>query len=337
MVQIGLFRDKLSHSPQRKYNACAVNRNSEIVRSDDDAEPVLRRDAHFAPEFPASVSDTEYLKLVGERVREARARRGMTRKMLARDSGVSERYLAQLEGGHGNVSILLLRQITRALDVPPEALVRVGPELLVDLVHATEFLRRLSSAELADARRLLVQHFGGVDLEARRGRVALIGLRGAGKSTLGAMLAQRLDVPFLELDRLIEQESGVSLSVVFDLYGQAGFRRLERRCLDRLIETCPRFVLATGGGLVSEPATFERLLTMCYTVWLRTTPMEHMHRVIEQGDMRPMADNREAMADLERILEVREPLYRKADVAINNSGHSVDESLKMLLQAVESA
>jgi XRE family aerobic/anaerobic benzoate catabolism transcriptional regulator len=307
------------------------------VQTDDDAESVLGHQAPLASPFPASPSDPEYLKLVGERVREARARRGMTRKVLARDSGVSERYLAQLESGLGNVSILLLRQIARALDMPSEVLVRGDPELPVDLVHATEFLRRLSSAELADARRLLVQHFGGVDLQARRARIALIGLRGAGKSTLGTMLAQCLDVPFLELDRLIEQESGVGLSVIFDLYGQAGFRRLERRCLDTVIETHPRFVLATGGGLVSEPATFERLLTMCYTVWLRTTPMEHMQRVIEQGDMRPMADNREAMADLERILEVREPLYRKADVAINNSGHSVDQSLKMLLQAVESA
>jgi len=307
------------------------------MQTDDDAESVLGRQAPLASAFPASASDPEYLKLVGERVRQARARRGMTRKVLARDSGVSERYLAQLESGLGNVSILLLRQIARALDMPSEVLVRGDPELPVDLVHATEFLRRLSSAELADARRLLVQHFGGVDLEARRARIALIGLRGAGKSTLGTMLAQCLGIPFLELDRLIEQESGVGLSVIFDLYGQAGFRRLERRCLDTVIKTHPRFVLATGGGLVSEPATFERLLTMCYTVWLRTTPMEHMQRVIEQGDMRPMADNREAMADLERILEVREPLYRKADMAINNSGHSVDQSLKMLLQAVESA
>ena len=166
-------------------------------------------------------------------MRETRARRGMTRKMLARDSGVSERYLAQLETGQGNISILLLRQIASALDIPLEALVLQGPEPPVDLVHTTEFLRRLPAAELADARRLLVQHFGGVDLEARRGRIALIGLRGAGKSTLGAMLADRLEVPFLELDRLIEQESGVSLSAIFDLYGQSGFRRLERRCLDR--------------------------------------------------------------------------------------------------------
>ncbi len=277
--------------------------------------------------------ESEYLRLLGERVREMRARRGMTRKILARDSGVSERYLAQLESGQGNVSILLLRQIAQALDTPLQTLVLDGPEPPVDLVHTTEFLRRLPAAELVEARRLLVEHFGGVDLDARRGRIALVGLRGAGKSTLGATLADRLEAPFLELDRLIEQESGVSLSVLFDLYGQSGFRRLERRVLDQVIERYPRFVLATGGSLVSEPATFERLLTMCFTVWLRTTPEEHMQRVIAQGDMRPMADNRESMSDLRRILDVREPLYRKADATIDTSGGSVEETAEKLAQA----
>src|SRR5689334_3875295 len=165
----------------------------------------------LAPEKPRA-SEAAYLKRLGERVRETRARRGMTRKILARDSGVSERYLAQLETGQGNISILLLRQIATALDIPLETLVLAGPEPPVDLVHTTEFLRRLPATELAEARRMLVQRFGGVDLSARRGRIALIGLRGAGKSTLGAVLADRLEVPFLELDRLIEQESGVGLS-----------------------------------------------------------------------------------------------------------------------------
>jgi len=294
-----------------------------------DRRPLASQDLVEPPSQPG------YLKLVGERVRQTRAQRGMTRKILARDSGVSERYLAQLESGLGNVSILLLRQIARALDLPVDAMVRDRPEPPIDLVHTTEFLRRLSPEELIDARRLLVRRFGGVDLEGRRRRIALIGLRGAGKSTLGGRLALRLGVPFLELDRLIEQESGVGLSVIFDLYGQGGFRRLERRCLDRVIERYPRFVLAAGGGLVSEPATFERLLTMCYTIWLRATPEEHMQRVLNQGDMRPMADGREAMADLERILEVREPLYRKADVGIKTIGLSLDETLQALLQAVE--
>ncbi len=309
----------------RKYNASTVSRKRDIVH-------VVENE----PENPAAAvsagsdTDSEYLRLLGERVREMRARRGMTRKILGHDSAVSERYLAQLESGQGNISILLLRQIARALDTPLQALVLDGPEPPVDLVHTTEFLRRLPATELIEARRLLVEHFGGVDLAARRGRIALVGLRGAGKSTLGAMLADRLEAPFLELDRLIEQESGVSLSVIFDLYGQSGFRRLERRVLDQVIERYPRFVLATGGSLVSEPATFERLLTMCFTVWLRATPEEHMQRVIAQGDMRPMADSREAMSDLRRILDVREPLYRKADATIDTSGDSVEKTLEAL-------
>jgi len=299
---------------------------------ESDAEAMADSPAQLGDQ--ANAAEADYLRLVGERVRETRARRGMTRKLLARDSGVSERYLAQLETGQGNISILLLRQIARALDIPVEALVLEGPEPPVDLVHTTEFLRRLPAAELTQARRLLVQHFGGVDLEARRGRIALIGLRGAGKSTIGAILAGRLEVPFLELDRLIEQESGVSLSAIFDLYGQSGFRRLERRCLDQVIERYPRFVLATGGSLVSEPATFERLLTMCFTVWLRATPEEHMQRVIAQGDMRPMADNRESMSDLRRILEVREPLYGKADVTIDTGQAIADESAESLIRTL---
>jgi XRE family aerobic/anaerobic benzoate catabolism transcriptional regulator len=308
-----------------------VGRKRDIVHVEEGDQPDT-----FAPPSAdqESAADSDYLRLLGERVRETRARRGMTRKLLARDSGVSERYLAQLETGQGNISILLLRQIANALDIPLEALVLAGPEPPVDLVHTTEFLRRLPAAELAEARRLLVHHFDRVDLDARRARIALIGLRGAGKSTLGAMVAARLNLPFLELDKLIEQESGVTLSAIFDLYGQNGFRRLERRCLDQVIERYPRFVLATGGSLVSEPATFERLLTMCATVWLRATPEEHMQRVIAQGDMRPMADNRESMSDLERILEVREPLYGKADVTIDTSGSPVEQSAELFLRAV---
>jgi XRE family aerobic/anaerobic benzoate catabolism transcriptional regulator len=304
------------------------------VHVEDSEQPDALAGPDPAPPEQQSAAESDYLKLLGERVRETRARRGMTRKLLARDSSVSERYLAQLETGQGNISILLLRQIAKALDIPVEALVLAGPEPPVDLVHTTEFLRRLPAAELAEARRLLVQHFSGVDLAARRGRIALIGLRGAGKSTLGAIVAEQMEVPFLELDRLIEQESGVGLSAIFDLYGQGGFRRLERRCLDEVIERYPRFVLATGGSLVSEPATFERLLTMCYTVWLRATPEQHMQRVIAQGDMRPMADNRESMSDLKRILEVREPLYRKADMTIDTNDSSPEESAELLLHAV---
>jgi XRE family aerobic/anaerobic benzoate catabolism transcriptional regulator len=279
------------------------------------------------------LSDSRFLKLLGERVREIRASRGMTRKILARDSGVSERYLAQLEGGQGNVSILLLRDIAKALSVRPEGLLAEEPDAPIDLVHTTEFLRRLPESDLRKARRLLVEHFGSIDQAGRFERIALIGLRGAGKSTVGTKLATKLGVPFLELDRCIEKEAGVSLGVIFELYGQSGFRRLERRCLDAILEGTPKFVLATGGSLVSEAATFERLLTTCYTVWLKASPEDHMQRVVAQGDMRPMADNRESMEDLQRILAVREPLYGKADVAIDTSVQSVAQSLRLVLEA----
>jgi XRE family aerobic/anaerobic benzoate catabolism transcriptional regulator len=194
-------------------------------------------------------------------------------------------------------------------------------------VHTIEFLRRLPAAELLQARQVLLQHVGGVDQAARRNRIALIGLRGAGKSTLGMKLAERLSVPFFELDRLIEQEAGVPLSAIFDLYGQSGFRRLERRCLDQVIEQNQWFVLATGGSLVSEAATFERLLAMCYTVWLKASPEDHMQRVVAQGDTRPMEDNREAMQDLLRILEAREQLYRRADLSLDTSQNSVEKCI----------
>lgn len=295
----------------------------------------LTLSSRLAPERPRG-TEAAYLKRVGDRVREARARRGMTRRILARDSGVSERYLAQLETGQGNVSILLLRDIAKALDLPLEALVLEGPEPSVDLVHATALLRGLRAEQLVQARQLLVERFGGADHEARKSRVALIGLRGAGKSALGAKLAGRLGFPFIELDRLIEQSSGVTLGAIFDLYGQSGFRRLERRCLEQVLEQNPRFVLATGGSLVSEPETFERLLTMCFTVWLRATPEEHMQRVLAQGDMRPMADSRESMSDLRRILSVREPLYRMADATVDTAGHSLTESFRALFKAVRS-
>jgi XRE family transcriptional regulator, aerobic/anaerobic benzoate catabolism transcriptional regulator len=278
-------------------------------------------------------SGSRFLKVLGERVREARANRGMSRRILARDSGVSERYLAQLESGQGNVSVLRLRDIARALDMRLETLLLEGPELPIDLVHTTEFLRRLPIGELVQARGLLIQHFGGVDATARHGRISLVGLRGAGKSTLGAKLAARLDVPFFELDRLIEQKAGVALGVIFELYGQAGFRRLERRCLDDVIERNQRFVLATGGGLVSEPATFERLLTACYTVWLKALPKDHMQRVMAQGDLRPMAGSRESMEDLQRILDVRKPLYGKADFVIDTSAHSLLQSVRLVAEA----
>lgn len=291
----------------------------------------------MTPSPPAKPSDAppsdqqDYLGRLGERVREIRTRRGMTRKILARDSGVSERYLAQLEAGQGNISILLLRQLSEALDTPLEALVREGVEPSIEVTQLTTLLNRLGPEEVSEARRLLLETFAGGSPEDRSRRIALIGLRGAGKSTLGAALAERLGWPFVELDREVEAEAGAPLAAIFDLYGQPGFRRLERRCLERVVEEKPRAVIATGGGLVSDVATFERLLESCFTVWIKASPTEHMGRVVAQGDMRPMADNREAMADLQRILKVRESLYGKADLMVDTTQTSPDQALEALL------
>jgi XRE family transcriptional regulator, aerobic/anaerobic benzoate catabolism transcriptional regulator len=283
---------------------------------------------------PIRVTSPAPLRSLGDRVRQARARRGMTRKQLARDSGVSQRYLAQIESGNGNISVLVLRRLAKALGMPVDALLFEGPEPPVELTHTVEFLRRLSLDDLALARQMLLDEFGRIDPAARDRRIALIGLRGAGKSTLGRALADRLEMPFFELDRLIEQESGLTVSLIFEFRGQSGFRKLERQCLEDAIQRHPCFVLATGGSLVSEAGTFERLLSSCFTVWLKTSPEEHMQRVIAQGDMRPMSDNRDAMSDLKRILAEREALYAKADIQIDTAGRTVEENLKTLIQAL---
>jgi XRE family aerobic/anaerobic benzoate catabolism transcriptional regulator len=278
--------------------------------------------------------EADYLRLLGERIREARARRGMTRKILARDSAVSERYLAQLETGHGNISIILLRQIAQAMGLPLADLVRDGPERPVELALLLQTLERLSPAELVQARHLLADAFGAAMEESRRHRIALIGLRGAGKSTLGRAFAAARGIPFIELDREIERESGLELSEIFALYGQPAFRRFERRCLEAVIERHQSAVIATGGSLVSEPGTFDLLLAGCFTVWLKAAPEEHMGRVLAQGDTRPMADNSEAMDDLRRILAGRDALYSKADAVVDTAGKTVEQSLAELSVAV---
>src|ERR1700730_8292884 len=286
-----------------------------------------RREDPMAAEMASSASEpqhqngeVEYLRLLGERIRAARARRGMTRKILARDSGVSERYLAQLETGHGNISIILLRQVAQAMGLPLAELVREGPEHPVELSLLVQSLARLELKQLAQARTLLAESFGATMEQGRRQRIALIGLRGAGKSTLCARLAAELAVPFVALDREIERLAGMSLAALFDLYGQSAYRRYERRALETVIESHDRAVIATGGSLVSEPATFDLLLSACFTVWLTARPEEHMSRVMAQGDLRPMADNTEAVETLRRILEGRASLYSKADAVVETPG-----------------
>lgn len=291
----------------------------------------LARKGDVAPRAP---QETEFLQRLGERVREARARRGMSRKILARDSGVSERYLAQLESGQGNSSVLVLRQISEALNLPLAELVRDNNGQSVELLLTQQFLKRLPPARLAELRAQLLRDFGATPGD-RRKRVALIGLRGAGKSTLGAALAKELGVPFIELDREIEADAGTSLNEVFLLHGQAGYRRYERRALERIIERNAPCVIATGGSIVSEPGTYDLLLSTCFTVWLKAAPEEHMSRVAAQGDYRPMAGNGEAMEDLRRILAGREALYGQADRTVDTAGRTTEASLETLRRALE--
>jgi len=278
----------------------------------------------------------DYLAVLGERVRTARVRRGMTRKILARDSGVSERYLAQLEAGHGNVSIALLRQIAEAMSIALGELVREGADRPIELTLLMQRLERLSPEQLGEAARLLTQRFGLNQGVHRQDRIALIGLRGAGKSTLGRKLAAALDRPFIELADEIAAIAGMSIDQIFDLSGQAGYRRYEKRALERVLDRHDRFVAATGGSLVSEAGTYDLLLGSCYTVWIKAAPEEHMARVVAQGDMRPMAGNSEAMDDLRSILAEREALYARADASLDTDG-TPEAAFSQLLQLVRSA
>lgn len=287
-------------------------------------------DIHIDQESLDRSSSLQYLKILGQKVRDARARHGMTRKMLAHDSGISERYLAQLEAGQGNFSIVMLRKLATSIDVPIAELVNDEPQRPIEYRLVIERLGRLEPAELAKASALLKEHFG--DRSGRAERIALIGLRGAGKSTLGAALARHLGWQFVEMSREIESEAGISVNEIFDLRGQAAYRRYERRALERILRMPPRIVLATGGGLVSEPATFERLLDSFLTVWVQASPEEHWSRVIRQGDLRVEdSGDTEALIDMRRILAQRDPIYGKADVRLQTSGKTPRQSLKTLL------
>ncbi len=242
------------------------------------------------------MTETAYLSRLGDRVRAWRTGHGMTRKALAAASGVSERYLAQLEAGEGNISVLLLRKVARAMGVPVESLVR----------------------EDAPQERC----------------IALLGLRGAGKSTLGAKLAQSLGIPFVELDREVEREAGAALGEVFAMYGQDAFRRFERRALERVLAQHGRAVIATGGSLVTDPSTYRLLLERCTCVWLKASPEEHMARVIAQGDMRPFKGRSAALDEIKKLLEDRNRLYSRADATVDTSGKTLKQTFNELRAAL---
>ncbi len=283
----------------------------------------------------AASSNGDFLLFLGKRVRELRNRRGLTRKMMAKEADVSERHLAQLEAGEGNVSIVLLRRIAAALHVSLAELFAVETETRHEKILIQRFLERLPAHRVEDAVSRLMREFGNEERE-RRLRVALVGIRGAGKSTLGSRLSEEMKIPFIELDQEIEKDTGMPLGEIFSLYGQTGYREIEKRLLERVLHEHERAILSVGGGVVSEKETYDYLLANCYTIWIKARPEEYMARVIAQGDFRVMGGSDRAMEDLRRILEAREPLYRKADMYLDTSGNSVDESFAKLKAALQS-
>ena len=277
--------------------------------------------------------ETGFLEQLGQRVRTMRALRGMSRKVLAKVSGISERYIAQLESGKGNVSIVLLRRVSNAMGAPLEDLIPTA-ELSPDWPVIRELLRKATPNQIAQARDVLAGQGGSAQRRTSFAGIALIGLRGAGKSTLGKLLAKKIGWSFVELNKEIEAQNGLSVAEIIALYGQEGFRRMEQSALDQLLARKELMVLATGGGIVSEPLTFDLILSSFYTIWVKAEPEEHMARVRKQGDLRPMADDRSAMAELRTILKSREPLYARANATVDTAGLSVDAAAARLSEAV---
>ena len=273
-----------------------------------------------------------FLSELGREVRRGRAKRGMTRRQLAEASQTSERYLAQIESGNGNPSVTVLRAIAQALDIPAanllgEPVAHNGARTaLLDLVA------RLPDQSLAEVTQLIEARFLPSEHADRARRIALVGLRGAGKSTLGRMLARHLGWPFIELDRVVEQDYGASIPDMIEMAGTATFRRHERAALARVIAEHEAAVITTAGGIVSDRESYALLLRRSYTIWIKACPEEHMSRVMAQGDFRPMAQNREAMADLVAILDARGPDYARAQAELDTSGETVEQSFPKLLR-----
>jgi XRE family transcriptional regulator, aerobic/anaerobic benzoate catabolism transcriptional regulator len=277
--------------------------------------------------------ESTFLQQLGQRVRTMRALRGMSRKVLAKVSGISERYIAQLESGKGNVSIVLLRRVSNAMGAHLEDLIP-SSEPAPDWQVIRDLLRKAKPSQIAQAKDVLSGAAASANSKMPLAGIALIGLRGAGKSTLGKLLAEKIGWGFVELNKEVEQQNGLSVAEIIALYGQEGFRRMEQAALGQLLGRQELMVLATGGGIVSEPLTFELILSSFYTIWLKAEPEEHMARVRRQGDLRPMADDRSAMAELRNILVSREPLYARASAVVDTAGLTVDDAAIRLMDTV---
>ncbi len=286
-----------------------------------------------------SASSAAFLAAIGREVRRQRAKRGMTRRQLAQASATSERYLAQIESGSGNPSASVLRAIAQALDLPAAALLPEADTRTATLGALLDLLAQVPDAELPDLTKLIEARVALPGRADRARRIALVGLRGAGKSTLGRMLAAHLGWPFIELDRVVEEDYGASIPDLMEMAGTATFRRHERSALDRLVAAHEAAIITTAGGIVANPETYALLLRRSHTVWIKARPEDHMSRVMAQGDFRPMAKNREAgskdaMADLVAILEARRTDYARAEAELDTAGDTVEQSFAKLLRII---
>ncbi len=291
-----------------------------------------RKPAPAAPSSTAAVAT--FLAAIGREVRRHRAKRGMTRRQLAQASETSERYLAQIEGGAGNPSASVIRAIAQALDLPAAALLPATGARSAALDVVLDLVARVPEGELPELAKLIEARVARATGADRARRIALIGLRGAGKSTLGRMLAQHLGWPFIELDRVVEEDYGASIPDLIEMAGTATFRRHERSALERVIATNEAAIITTAGGIVSDPETYALLLRRSHTIWIKARPEDHMSRVMAQGDFRPMAQNRAAMADLLAILEARRADYARAEAEVDTSGAALEQSFAELLRVV---
>ena len=290
------------------------------------------REKSASPSSTASVA--AFLAAIGAEVRRNRAKRGMTRRHLASASQTSERYLAQIESGTGNPSVSVLRAIAQALDLPCSALLPEAGARTAALGAFLVLLALVPEGELPALAKEIERRVaapGGAD---RARRIALVGLRGAGKSTLGRRLAEHLGWPFIELDRVVEEDYGARIPDLIEMAGTATFRRHERGALDRIVTANDAAIVTTAGGIVSNPETYALLLRRTHTIWIKARPEDHMSRVMAQGDFRPMAQNREAMADLVAILEARRADYTRAEAEVDTSGEAVEQSFAKLLRTV---
>lgn len=290
------------------------------------------REGFAPPGAAAPAACVPEIATLGERVRALRKRRRVTRRELARLTSISERYLADLEGGKANISIALIARVAAALETNLAALVTRNGGMEPAYAPLGALIGRLSPEQQRDAYRLLSRHLNG---EAALKGIALIGLRGAGKTTLGRRLAEKFNVPFLRLSNRVEELAGMAVPELMELGGEKAYRRYENMALSEISASAGKVVLEAGGGLVNQDATYAALLQRFKVVWIRAAPEEHMARVIAQGDMRPMAGNTQAMQDLRSILAEREPGYRRADYTLDTANRTVEECLAELSEVCE--